>query len=234
MMSAGNFTAKFGEKSLLVGCADIRLAASDTVWSHEPLVWHCNQSDLTRYVHSCAGGPSDWVLLGETRISPQQDVGIRVGGDSGIRFLVLAYHYHLHHSMLQVDMRTPQMEGVTFDLVPAESPGVKEGAIFTMTLLSGRVSASAVTVLQYECLIREPVVMHPFAVSGHAHDTGLDVQVWKQGADGSEEMIALIENPNSKQWQQLVAERGLVIGPGDVIRVRCEYVNHLPINYTIG
>lgn len=95
-------------------------------------------------------------------------VGFRVGGESGIRHLVMQVHYM--HELKEADE-----SGVTVTYTEEVQP--KEAA--TLLLVTGGAMApNAEETFETACVISEDVSIHPFAFRTHTHRHGKEVSGW--------------------------------------------------------
>uniref|UniRef100_A0A5S6QDL4 Peptidylglycine monooxygenase n=1 Tax=Trichuris muris TaxID=70415 RepID=A0A5S6QDL4_TRIMR len=140
-------------------------------------------------------------------------VGVPIGGNSSIDYLVLQMHYNLQFIGNVVDY-----SGVTLRVttnVPLFFAGVYLLAADSTKAIPPKVAEFP---LNMSCVYEEDAVIHPFAYRTHAHALGRIIT----GYQYRENSFALIGKGNP-QWPQWFypAKKNISIGKGDTIVAQC-------------
>ncbi|KJH50594.1 copper type II ascorbate-dependent monooxygenase domain protein [Dictyocaulus viviparus] len=161
---------------------------------------------------TCKSNPA--ILYAWAKNAPElnlpKGVGFRVGGDSGINFLVMQVHY-------MEERDKPDYSGVTLHHTQEVQP--KTAA--TMLLVTGGILPPKSTEsFETACMIQEDVVLHPFAFRTHSHRHGVDISGWNEKGDDKWTLIGR-RDPQLPQMFVPVQNKSLVIHQGDIIAARC-------------
>ncbi|VDM94438.1 unnamed protein product, partial [Onchocerca ochengi] len=154
---------------LLFGCS---LPGSDEV------IWDCG--DMTsagpnfQRAPVCIGQPS--ILYGWGRDAPDfylpEGVGFKVGGNTGIQYLVLQVHYKKKlgpdYSGISIESTVGLLAKRAFDL-----------DLFFFVLPSTYMDAQTnLETFETACIVDEDIEIHPFAFRAHTHRHGEKVSGW--------------------------------------------------------
>lgn len=149
-------------------------------------------------------------------------VGFRVGGDSGINYLILQVHYE---NASAYDPQPGGELGFELTLVPQSSGLVTKSAAMLFVRTEGEIGPGAWQNWDAGCLLNESLVIHPFAFRVHTHALGRLGSVWKvEGGSGAQERKwSLIgkRDPQLPQGYYPVADPSVSLSAGDVIATRC-------------
>ncbi|KAL6729395.1 hypothetical protein Aduo_000451 [Ancylostoma duodenale] len=183
-------------------------------------VWDCGEmtaiSDGLQRAPTCKNKPA--ILYAWAKEAPElklpEGVGFRVGGNSGINYLVMQVHYMQDRDELD-------HSGVTIQ--HTEEPQPKTAS--TMLLVTGGLlPPKATESFETACVIEEDVVIHPFAFRTHAHRHGVDVSGWVVNEDekGDDHWFLIgRRNPQLPQMFAPVQNTSLVVRQGDMLAARC-------------
>lgn len=188
-------------------------------------VWDCGEmtsvSDGLRRAPTCKSSPA--ILYAWAKDAPElklpKGVGFRVGGDSGINYLVMQVHY-MH------DRNEPDHSGVT--LYHTEEPQPKTAAVMLL-VTGGLLPPKATESFETACVIEEDVEIHPFAFRTHAHRHGVEVSGWvvNENEKGDDEWFLIgRRDPQLPQMFAPVQNTSLVIHGGDMVAARCILKNN--------
>ncbi len=175
-----------------------------------------------------------------------EGVGFRVGGDTGIEWLVLQVHYA---TVKYIDREVGDDTGVDLVYTNVEQPR-SAGVLFLGT--NGRIPAKTTTKMESACEIKEDVrllkkprigimpdlitcqplalvrlqkVIHPFAFRVHTHSLGQVVSGWKVKNKHEWKLLGK-ENPQLPQmFYPIQAEEGTTLTRGETIASRCTMNN---------
>jgi peptidylglycine monooxygenase len=191
-----------------------------TMPGSEDLIWNCGEMNAASSQFGtgpvCSSGSQ--IIYAWAKDAPQlelpEGVGFKVGGDSGINYLVVQVHY-MH------PMKEPDYSGVTAQMTFNPQPR-RAGVLLMVT--DGQIQPHKTEHFETACVIDEPVTLHPFRFRTHAHKMGKVVSGWK-----------VVEKPNGKdQWRLIgkhdpqkpqmfypVADPKMTIKEGDIVAARC-------------
>ncbi|VDK72736.1 unnamed protein product [Litomosoides sigmodontis] len=194
-------------------------------------VWDCG--DVTtagpkyRKAPICMDQPS--ILYAWGRNAPDlylpEDVGFKVGGNTGIRYLVLQVHYN-------------KPVGHDFSGVSIEStiePLSKRASTLLM-VSGGKLPARKRESFETACVVDEDIEIHPFAFRTHTHGHGEMVSGWvvRQDEYGQDNWELIGErNPLFPQMFQAI-NKNITIQQGEVIAARCVLNNKEDREITVG
>jgi peptidylglycine monooxygenase len=202
----------------------IILFGCDEPGSFEP-VWNCGGmsvgSEGMERASVCQSKES--ILYAWAMDAPQlelpKDVGFKVGGASGMNYLVMQVHYM--HAKNEED-RT----GLT--LTHTEEPLSKVAA--TMLLVTaGSIQPRTTENFETACVIDEPVILHPFAYRTHTHRHGKEVSGWvvQENSQGDDRWTLIgRRDPQLPQMFVPVENKTMEIRQGDLLAARCVIENN--------
>lgn len=148
-------------------------------------------------------------------------VGFKVGGNSGIDFLVLQVHY----GNTEVFRKNPELDddsGITLETVWGDNHGVSKMAGIYLLLSYGYVPVG-VSKHTMQCRMDEDRIIHPFRFRTHTHKLGVKVGAYK--LSGSQKSLIGEHDPQQPQMFYPVEDQQLTIGKGDQIFAYCDYNN---------
>jgi len=198
-------------------------------------VWDCGEmaetvTDFPR-APTCARGATiiyAWAMDAPKLVLPQ-GVGFKVGGHSGINFIVLQVHYaHVDHFL----NGGTDNSGIVLTMQPQSATSVTKRAGVLLLGTAGKINRHSVEHMETECPIREPLTLHPFAFRTHTHKLGTAVSGWKVDTNGNWQLIGR-HNPQQPQMFYPV-EESLVISQGDIVAARCTMNNTQQHDVYIG
>uniref|UniRef100_A0A0R3RRA3 peptidylglycine monooxygenase n=1 Tax=Elaeophora elaphi TaxID=1147741 RepID=A0A0R3RRA3_9BILA len=181
-------------------------------------IWDCG--DMTsagpnfQRASVCDDQPS--ILYAWGRDAPElylpEGVGFKVGGDTGIRYLILQVHYK---TQLGPDYSGVRIESTT-------EPQPKRASTLLM-VTGGILPAKKRETFEAACIVDEDIEIHPFAFRTHTHRHGELVSGWvvRQNEYGHDTWELIGErNPLLPQMFQRV-DNNITIRQGDVLAARC-------------
>uniref|UniRef100_A0A0K0DFW3 peptidylglycine monooxygenase n=1 Tax=Angiostrongylus cantonensis TaxID=6313 RepID=A0A0K0DFW3_ANGCA len=183
-------------------------------------VWDCGEMttipDGLDRAPTCKSNPA--ILYAWAKNAPElhlpKGVAFRVGGDSGINYLVMQVHY-------MEDRDEPDQSGVTVQHTEEMQP---KTAATMLLVTGGLLPPKSTESFETACLIDEDVVLHPFAFRTHSHRHGVEISGWVVNEDekGDDEWFLIGKrNPQLPQMFVPVQNNSLVIRQGDMVAARC-------------
>lgn len=176
----------------------------------------------------CASGAKSTILfawaLDAPAIELPQQVGFKIGGDSGINYLVLQVHYG-HTDIFRENPDITDNSGIILETVSGPDHGITKLAGIYLLLTYGYVQRG-VSKHTVQCIIQEDVVMHPFRFRTHTHKLGVKVGGYLTPASDPGESILIGEhNPQEPQMFYHVEDTSMVIRKGDRLFSYCDFNN---------
>uniref|UniRef100_A0A8R1TVE6 peptidylglycine monooxygenase n=1 Tax=Onchocerca volvulus TaxID=6282 RepID=A0A8R1TVE6_ONCVO len=207
---------------LLFGCS---LPGSDEV------IWDCG--DMTsagpnfQRAPVCIGQPS--ILYGWGRDAPDfylpEGVGFKVGGNTGIQYLVLQVHYKKKLG--------PDYSGISIE----STVGLLAKRASTLLMVTGgKLPPKKRETFETACIVDEDIEIHPFAFRAHTHRHGEKVSGWvvRENQYGQDIWELIGErNPLLPQMFESV-NKNITIRQGDVVAARCVLNNKENKEFTVG
>ncbi|KAM7285306.1 peptidylglycine alpha-hydroxylating monooxygenase [Ixodes scapularis] len=195
-------------------------------WDTPKAVWDCDEMSTSRKQFPkrpiCQTGSR--IVYGWARDAPRlqlpEGVGMKIGGDSGIEFLVIQAHYGDTTSFL--DGETSDSSGIVLSVVPGNSKEVKRTAGVYGLDTGGMIPANSYGHLEAACQINDNVTLHPFAFRVHTHILGKAVTGYIV-RNGTWINIGK-SNPLDPQMFY-PSNKGLTIVKGDILAARCTMKN---------
>lgn len=220
---------------LIYGCAFPGKSLRDS----PKLVWECGEMNMgnndpsakeSTYDHGpvCAPGGRSTILFGWALDAPAIElppkVGFKIGGNSGLYYLVLQVHY----GDTSIFKRNPEItddSGINLEVVSGPNSGITKSAGIYLLLSYGYVRMGT-SKHSMECMIQEDKVIHPFRFRTHTHKLGTRVAAYRKPADDPTREILIGEHsPQEPQMFYPVADSGMTIRQGDRIYAYCDYNN---------
>jgi len=211
-----NATKMTAHHMLIYGCeapgSDVGVYNCGEMSSEEP--------DLE--THSICGEGKSQVIYAWAMDAPSLElpdgVGFRVGGDSGINYLVLQVHYA---STDYID-EDGDDSGVILEVTEQVQP--KTAGVLLMGT-GGKAPARTTTFFETSCEIEDPRTIHPFAFRTHTHSLGKLVSGYKVDRENNWSLIGK-RDPSLPQMFYPVSDKSITLSKGDVVAARCTMVNH--------
>ena len=202
----------------------------------DAIVWNCpenmqQKSKGYEIAPACAEGSVIYAWAQDApalRLPP--GVAYRIGGDSGINFLVLQAHY------IKVDAfrkGATDDSGIILTMLPGSSDQITKSAGIMLVKTEGRIPAHSIEHLEGSCRLSELLVLHPFAFRTHTHHLGTAVTGWKVSHDKKWSLIGR-KNPQLPQSFYPVANQNLSISEGEIVATRCVMVNDQDHEVKVG
>lgn len=202
-------------------------------------VWECGEMNLVEgYAHNlsspydegpvCADGAQMTILFGWALDAPAvempPEVGFKIGGDSGIDYLVLQVHYG-DTAIFQRSSNITDDSGIELETISGENHGITKLAGIYLLVSWGYVPIG-VSKHSMECVFQEDKVIHPFRFRTHTHKLGTKVGAYKKPASNPLKRILIGEhNPQEPQMFYPVEDKSMVISKGDRVNAYCDYNN---------
>lgn len=152
-------------------------------------------------------------------------VGIPIGGDTGINFIVMGVHFIRLSDLPGGWTGHP---GMTFRI---ESSGITKRAAKFSLLVWGSVEGKTVKSLEGGFTIPDGYTVHPFAIGVHTHAMGIDTQIFRVTADNQTTTI-YHEDPRESKTAHAI-DKEITLNPGDKFIARCTYENTSPIKVRV-
>lgn len=181
---------------------------------------------------TCARGSAiiyAWAKDAPKLVLPE-GVGFKVGGQSGINFLVLQVHYA--HVDKFVNGATDN-SGIVLTMLPHDTDLVSKRAGVLLLGTGGSIRPHRVEHMETTCRIEEPLVLHPFAFRTHTHKLGTAVTGWKIDSSGSWILIGR-HDPQLPQMFYPVTNTDLTFTENDILTARCTMNNTLSHRVDVG
>lgn len=218
-------TSNTSHHMLLYGCSEPGGNGGNSRRRRRP-VWNCGQMQTeaaSAVTAPCRSGTS--VLYGWARDAPALQlpagVGFKMGGDSGMDYLVLQVHYRRAFGADEMDD-----SGVV--LRYTDEPLPKLAGVYLLAT-DGEVPARAVERMETACPFLEiGKIVHPFAYRVHTHELGRSVAGYRvrAGDDGVQRWTLLGKrDPMRPQMFYPVADDNVTVEYGDTLAARCTMVS---------
>lgn len=218
-----NATMHVAHHILIYGCAVPGYQEQDSPRA----VWDCGEMS---HSHSeffkgptCASGAQ--IVYAWARDAPPlklpEGVGFKIGGDSGIRYLVLQVHYADTTAFLTKKRKT-DMSGIVLSVLPGDTPLVKRRAGIYLLGTGGMIRAHTTEHFETACRMDEQITLYPFAFRTHTHALGKAVTgyVVRNG-----KWINIGKHNPLEPQMFYPANKGIKIVKGDVLAARCTMYN---------
>lgn len=210
-------------------------------------VWECGEMNLVAgsspenspYDQGpvCGQGEKTTILFGWALDAPAIElppgVGFRIGGNSGIDYLVLQVHYGNTTIFRQSEDITDD-SGIVLETVSGPDHGITKLAGIYLLLSYGYVP-QGITKHEMECQMNEDKIIHPFRFRTHTHKLGTKVAAFKKPSHNHHEQILIGEHdPQQPQMFYPVGDKTMTIGKGDRIYAYCDFNNNRGQTVMIG
>lgn len=185
----------------------------------------------------CEPGAKQTILFGWALDAPAIElppqVGFKIGGQSGISYLVIQVHYG-NTTVFKSHPDITDNSGILLETVSGENHGITKMAGIYLLLSFGYVS-EGVSKHSMQCSFSEDKVIHPFRFRTHTHKLGVKVGAYKRPATDSSEAILIGEHdPQKPQMFYPVENTTMTIGQGDRVYAYCDYNNNRGKTVYIG
>ena len=168
-----------------------------------------------------------WVQRARQRFELPPGIGYRVGGDSGINYIVLQGHFFPEPS-------TPDHLGMRVTFAPAAAnPDMKRASVF-VSATEGIIPAKPVVHFEGACPLKEPIAIHPVAYRVHAHAAGYSISGWQVTPATKTWRLIGRRSPQLPEDYTRIDHLNLTLRQGDVIATRCVYHNTRMTEIIIG
>lgn len=216
---------------LIYGCSTPGKFLRDT----PDYVWECGEMNTEGSTTSpydtgpvCGRGNKQVILFGWALDAPAIDlppkVGFKIGGNSGINYLVLQVHYG-NTTPFKDDPNMTDNSGIILSSVSGSNHGITKMAGIYL-LVSGGYVPEGISKHSMECLMQEDKVIHPFRFRTHTHKLGLKVGGYKKPKSNYLEPVLIGEHdPQKPQMFYPVNDPTLTISKGDRLYAYCDYNN---------
>jgi peptidylglycine monooxygenase len=157
-------------------------------------------------------------------------VGFKVGGLTGVNYLVLQVHYA---NVEKFQNGATDNSGIILSTLPADTTLVNKRAGVLLLGTAGSIPARSIEHMETTCLIEEPLVLHPFAFRTHTHKLGRAVSGWLVDQQGNWKLVGR-HDPQKPQMFYPVEDKSIVVREGDVMAARCTMNNNLTHTVHVG
>lgn len=176
----------------------------------------------------CAPGSTMTILFGWALDAPAIEmpphVGFKIGGNSGIDYLVLQVHYGSIQTFRQ-DPAATDNSGIILATVAGQDHGITKMAGIYLLVSNGYV-VEGVSKHTMECTFLEDKVIHPFRFRTHTHKLGTKVGAYRKSLGESLALTLIGEHdPQQPQMFYPVEDQNLTISRGDRVFAYCDYNN---------
>lgn len=226
-----NATMNTAHHILIYGCKIPGYHERDT----PRIVWDCGEMSKSNTQYNkgstCASGSEiiyAWALDAPRLILPE-GVGFKVGGDTGVSYLVLQVHYANVDKFLNGGSDD---SGIILTMLPKTTTKVNKRAGVLLLGTGGMIAPKSIEHMESACEIQEPIEMHPFAFRTHTHKLGVAVSGYRI-SDGKWELVGK-HNPQKPQMFYPAESKNMTIRKGDVMAARCTMNNYLTHAVRIG
>lgn len=201
-------------------------------------VWECGEMNLDNSITgatspydqgpTCGPGMRQDIIFGWALDAPAIElppqVGFKIGGKTGINYLVLQVHYG-DTTPFKEDLTMTDNSGIILSTVSGQDHGITKMAGIYLLLSNGYVPQGR-SKHTMECQIQEDKVIHPFRFRTHTHKLGVKVGGYKKPVNNYLEPVLIGEHdPQKPQMFYPVDDPSLTIGKGDRVYAYCEYNN---------
>ena len=176
----------------------------------------------------CAPGLKSTILFGWALDAPAVEmppqVGFKIGGDSGIDYLVLQVHYG-DTKVFRSSPTITDNSGIILETIAGPDHGITKLAGIYLLLSYGYVK-EGISKHRIECQLQEDRVIHPFRFRTHTHKLGTKVGAYKKPVSDPLRPVLIGEhNPQEPQMFYPVEDESLTISQGDRVFAYCDYNN---------
>lgn len=190
-------------------------------------VWDCGEMSHSNSEFfkgpTCASGAQ--IVYAWARDAPAlklpEGVGFKIGGNSGIRYLVLQVHYADTTSFLTKKSKT-DMSGIVLNILPGDTPLVKRRAGIYLLGTGGMIRSHTTEHFETACRMDEQITLYPFAFRTHTHKLGKAVTgyVVRNG-----KWMNIGKHSPLEPQMFYPAKKGIKVIKGDVLAARCTMYN---------
>ncbi|KAI1301442.1 Peptidylglycine alpha-hydroxylating monooxygenase [Halotydeus destructor] len=227
-----NATMNTAHHILLYGCQAPGYYERDTPRG----IWDCGEmaKTVTEFprASTCASGSQivyAWAMDAPKLVLPE-GVGFKIGGSTGINYLVLQVHYANVDKFLNGDTDN---SGIILTMLRGDTEKVTKRAGVLLLGTGGALPPKRVTHMETTCMIEEPLELHPFAFRTHTHKLGTAVSGWRVDPEGRWTLVGR-HNPQEPQMFYPVEDKSIIVKEGDVMAARCTMNNTLNHKVRIG
>ena len=202
-------------------------------------IWECGEMNLgsdstagtTNYDSGpvCGVGGKTTILFGWALDAPAIElptgVGFKIGGDSGIDYLVLQVHYGHTKIFREHPGTVSDNSGIFLKTIAGDDNAITKMAGIYLLVSYGYVP-KGVSKHIMECEFQEDKVIHPFRFRTHTHKLGTKVAAYKKPAyDPDKEILIGEHDPQQPQMFYPVEDKSMTIRRGDRVYAYCDYNN---------
>lgn len=210
---------------LLYGCSTP--GSKQPVWNCGEMASHGGDFEIGPVCGSGAKILYAWAMDAPA-LSLPEEVGFKIGADTGIDYLVLQVHYKNVESFLP-PKNEKDSSGITMTVT--DKPQRRRAGVYLLGT-SGSIKPHTVTYMETACPYEEDFEIHPFAFRTHAHTLG-QVTAGYRIRDGQWTEIGR-KSPHLPQMFYNDTTPGLIVRRGDMLAARCTMKNDLDRRVDIG
>ncbi|XP_064475097.1 peptidylglycine alpha-hydroxylating monooxygenase-like [Ornithodoros turicata] len=217
-----NATMHTAHHILIYGCTSPGYSERDTPRA----IWNCGEmaGSTAHYVTGPVCRSGSQIIYAWARDAPAltlpDKVGFKIGGRSGIKYLVLQVHY-ADTSSFQDGTKT-DASGIVLSLLPSKTKKVTRRAGVYLLGTGGMIPPKETVHMETACRIQEDFTLFPFAFRTHTHKLGKVVTGYVI-RDG--QWINIGRRDPLKPQMFFPANKGIKIKKGDVLAARCTMYN---------
>ena len=169
------------------------------------------------------------VTIDSPTVQPPPGSGFKVGGDTGLNFLVLRVHHEgLDRFMRERGLQSVKTSKAGFRMRVASGKETEQPLKRVSIAVIGShgvIPPKNVAHLEAAYKFRTPgLVMRPFALQVHTHSLGRAVTTWKVTPEGEWSLIAQ-RDPQAPEFFVPITRPDILIREGDLIAMRCTMNN---------
>ncbi|KAK8781029.1 hypothetical protein V5799_017631 [Amblyomma americanum] len=189
-------------------------------------VWDCGEMTHSHSEYqtgsTCAEGPQ--IIYAWARDAPPltlpRGVGFKIGGNSGIRYLVLQVHYADTTAFLADNKN--DSSGIILSVLPGNTPFVTRRAAIYLLGTGGMIRSHQMEHFETACRINEDITLYPFAFRTHTHQLGKAVTgyIVRNG-----KWINIGKHDPLQPQMFYKANKNITVHKGDILAARCTMYN---------
>lgn len=217
-----NATMHVAHHILIYGCLEPGYRERDTPRA----VWDCGEmaSSGSEFPRGPTCQTGSQIIYAWARDAPPlqlpKGVGFKIGGTSGISYLVLQVHY-ADTSSFQ-DGKKRDSSGIVLSVLPGDTTQVQRRAGIYVLGTGGMISQHHKEHMETACMIKQDVVLHPFAFRTHTHKLGKVVSGYRIRG---KEWTNIGKHDPLKPQMFYPANKGITVTKGDILAARCTMYN---------
>ncbi|XP_042144944.1 peptidylglycine alpha-hydroxylating monooxygenase-like [Ixodes scapularis] len=218
-----NATMHVAHHVLIYGCA----TPGYREWDSPRVVWDCGETESfgATFPKRSTCEKEERIVYAWARDAPAlklpEGVGFKIGGNSGINYLVLQVHYADATPFL--DGVTRDTSGIVLSLLSGDTNEVRRRAGVLRIRAGGMIPARHWENMEVACQFKDNITLYPFAFRTHTHSLGKLVTgyVVKNGT-----WINIGKHNPLEAQMFYPAKSAVTIVRGDILAARCSMYNY--------